>query len=286
MNVFRTRCVVVGLLLAYGFNVHCQEAPVEKKLLLSNHTQVGLTVLQTLDNYLSDLEYTGVGLQLRNVTRRYLSTDNQRWSLRSDLTLGLGVCTNYPQTATMSCTQLNYGVGLQRHWRVAPNLQLLLGGMADMDLATRASDRDVNNSANIDASINLNALATLRYDFRMWDRPFRFLMDARTPLLGAMFVPHRGESYYEIVTLGDHKDLSVFSSLHNKNGMNLSLLLQLPLRKVAWNIGLLYDRLVYTANGVAVRRNASGVLLGAAYDFSLFSRTRKNTRTTYLSSEW
>ena len=263
-----------------------QQPEVKKDLMTSITTQFGWSTLELNDAYLSDLRYSGYGMQFNNTTRRFLGTGNTRFSQRTDVTINAGVAMNQPQSASISYVGGNVGYGLQAHFKPLRNLQLLVGGQMDAELGIKGYSRDVNNAGNLDLATNLNLAATIRYDLPVWKTTLRLQADFQTPLLGLMFVPVRGESYSEIYYLHSYDNLFHLTSLHNKNGLNARYLVQIPLKHSVLNVGLHTEYLKYAANNMVFRRNITSFQVGATYDLVLFGGRKHPAPAGFISSEW
>lgn len=263
-----------------------QQPEVKKDLMTSITTQFGWSTLELNDAYLSDLRYSGYGMQFNNTTRRFLGMGNTRFSQRTDVTINAGVAMNQPQSASISYVGGNVGYGLQAHFKPLRNLQLLVGGQMDAELGIKGYSRDVNNAGNLDLATNLNLAATIRYDLPVWKSTLRLQADFQTPLLGLMFVPVRGESYSEIYYLHSYDNLFHLTSLHNKNGLNARYLVQIPLKHSVLNVGLHTEYLKYAANNMVFRRNITSFQVGATYDLVLFGGRKHPAPAGFISSEW
>lgn len=262
------------------------QKPIEQNLLLNSvTTQYGWSILNLRDAYLTELPYSGYGLQMGTTTRQFVNPGNQRLSKRSDVSILVGVASNQPASASMTYVGGNMGYGLQAHYRPIRNLQVLLGGEWDADFGLKIYSREVNNAFNMDLATNLNLAVTLRYDLSVFDNYFRLQADIRSPLAGIMFVPERGISYSEIIDLGSSDNLVHWSSLNNKNGLNMRYLVQIPLKKSILNIGLQTDLLKYAANDMVFKRSSTSIIVGTTFDLLQFGGRRNPVPAPYVSSE-
>ena len=278
--------IALGLAVGWNSVVSAQESADKNYLLTSVTTQYGWSMLNLTDAYLSDLPYSGYGLQFNTTSRRFANANNDRISLRTDINLQAGVSMNEPQSASISYIGGNVGYGVQAHIKPLRNVQVLLGGEWDAEMGLKAYSRNVNNVVNIDLATNLNLAATIRYDVPVWKNRIRLQADIRTPVLGLMFVPVRGESYSEIYYLHSYENLFHFTSLHNKNGLNIRYLVQIPLKHSILNIGFQTDYLKYAANNMVFRRNIMSMQVGASYDLIQFGGRKNRAPTHFVSSEW
>jgi len=278
--------IALGLAVGWNSVVSAQQPKEKNYLLTSVTTQYGWSMLNLTDAYLSDLPYSGYGLQFNTTARRFATAKSDRISLRTDINLNAGLASNDPQSATFTYIGGNVGSGVQAHFKPIRNVQVLLGGVWDAEMGVKIYSREVNNAANIDLATNLNLSATLRYDLPLWKNHIRLQADVRSPLLGLMFVPVRGESYSEIYYLRSYENLVHFTSLHNKNGLNIRYLVQIPLKNSILNIGFQTDYLKYAANNMVFRRNIMSMQVGASCDLIQFGGRKNRAPAHFVSSEW
>lgn len=284
--MYKAFWIVVFVVIGWNSIVSAQEPAENNYLLTSVTTQYGLSTLNLTDAYLSDLPYSGYGFLFSNTNRRFAKANNERISLRSDINIYAGITMNEPQSASITCAGGNFGYGVQFNFKPFRAMQMLIGGEWDAEMGIKAYSREVNNAGNMDLATNLNLAATFRYDVSVWEYPIRLQADVRTPLLGLMFVPVRGESYSEIYYLHSYENLFHFTSLHNKNGLNVRYMVQLPLKNMVLNIGFQTDYLKYAANNMVFKRNMTSLQVGATYDLIQFGGRKNAAPAHFISSEW
>jgi hypothetical protein len=276
----------LGLVLGVASPAFAQQSSDSLCLLTSINTMVGLSVLDIYDAYLSELPYTGLGLQVKNISRRFLNPENQTFSIRSDWKMDVGIALNQPATAAIAYMGGNGAFGVQYHLKPVNDFQLLIGGLCDAEVGVKSYSREVNNGGSLDLAANLNLAATLRYHVSVWNKLIRLQADFRIPLVGFMFVPELGESYMEIFDMGNYHGVFHFTSLHNKNGLNAAYTLQVPFNRMTLNLALCSDYCKYEANGLFFRRNITSIQMGATYDFYLFGGRKRKNPANFISTEW
>lgn len=285
-NLYKIGGLALTLALGGFSSVSAQQSEEPKYILTSQTNQFGLSTMDLTDAYLSDLPYSGYGLQYNSTARRLLSTQSKRFSMRTDLNVHTGLVMNQPQSASITYFGGSMGYGLQAQFRPLRNVQVLVGGIWDAELGVKSYSREVNNAFNMDLATNLNLAATIRYNLTVMEHQIRLQADLRSPLLGLMFVPERGASYSEIFYLNSYENLFHLTSLHNKNGLNIRYLIQIPLKKTVLNLGFQTDNLKYAANDMIFRRNITSMSVGASYDFVLFGGRKNAAPSRFISSEW
>jgi hypothetical protein len=259
------------------FNVIiCAQSPEEKKYLLTNYANsIGISTLNINDPYLSPLKYSGIGIRYNFENSRFLSLDNLNVSKQNKLSVLGGMTLNPAFTSSMSYVGVNYSWGMHYHFRPEKELLLMAGGNCEYDFAVKNVPRNINNPINLDMATNLNLSGVLLYDVPYKTRIIQFQIAVQSPLLGVMFVPKAGASYYEMFKLWNLNDAVHFSSLHNKRGIDINMMFKVPFNYTNWRFGVGYKALKYSANEMVFKRNELSLLIGTTFDFISFAG-RKN----------
>ena len=160
--------------------------------------QAGISLVAINDPYLSLLTYQGTGFRYSYVSTQYLSPDNTKVSFFNSIDFASGLTTNPASTASLTYTGGIYRLGLRYHLYSFQNFSVIAGGLLRSDFMLRSNSRNVNNPVNMDVAVGLNARLTGKYDFKLFKKPASITLNVESPLLGLMFVPHPGLSYYEI----------------------------------------------------------------------------------------
>jgi hypothetical protein len=256
-------------------NLYAQEQDnvEEKKYAMTTvDNRLGFSFLTLSDDYLSPLEYKGYGLKLETERRRFFSDEKTNLSHQSKIGFLPAVTQNPAKTATTFYVGLDYAWGVHYHFYPVRKFQILLGGFADIDLGLKLNSRNENNPFNMDLGTNLNASAIFIYDVH---KAIRLQASFSTPVLGAMFVPAYGASYYEIFDLGITSKLVHFSSFHNKHEFNQMLSVFFTLKHSILSINVNNNFLKYTANDMVFKRNETTISLGWSHYLRTFAG-RKN----------
>ena len=198
--------------------------------------------------------------------------------------LVVGIALNPSNSASMIYTGLNYSCGLHYHFRPIKNLQLLTGGLLDFDCGFKYLERNVNNPINVDLSTNINLSGFAMYNIYFMRRNMSFQMSVQSPILGCMFVPMGGASYYELFELGNLSGTTHFSSLHNKQGIHGTLTVDIPFNKCVWRFGFGYKGLKYAANEMVFNRNEMSLLIGKTFDIAVFAGKKNKAPSNFIST--
>lgn len=264
-----------GVLCICVFCVAAQGLDTEKKYALrTTNTSLGFSLLHLTDNYLSPLPYSGIGLKLNTESRKFYKPESDKLSYTIRGELKLGSTLNPAQTASILYLGFDLGYGTHYHFRPAKNLQILAGGVWDIDLGFKGNLRNVNNPFSLDLATNINLSAVVIYDIQAKKRIIRLQGALESPLIGCMFVPEKGVSYYEIFMLRASGHYAHFSFLHNKLGLRQSYSVEIPFNNAKWRFGISSEILKYSANSLIFKRQDITLFVG--YTRDLYGFTRKN----------
>ena len=157
----------------------------------------------TFETYLSPLEYKGPEVRFAYETMRMTRLMDGNVSAQNLLQLHASYTENISQTNHTYGGLVNWSYALHYQFRPAKGLKILFGPMLDLNAGVVYNRRNSNNPAQAKAYGGLGASGMLIWKFRIKNYPMTLRYQANLPLLGAMFSPEFGESYYEIFSLGN-----------------------------------------------------------------------------------
>ena len=278
-NIFLSIFFLINSLL------YAQTNDEQKYLLTSKTNTFGLSTINLTDPYISPLSYSGIGIRYDNENRHFLSPQNTKISMQSKLNIVGGLALNPAITSSMTYLGMNYGWGLHYHFRPITGLQLMAGGLWDVDFGFKYIARNVNNPVNIDLATNLNLSGVAVYDIPLRKRVLQLQLAVQSPILGCMFVPREGASYYEMFELWNLSDAVHLSSLFNKRGINGIFSLDVPFNRSVWRFGLSYQGLKYTADNMVFKRNELSLLIGTTFDVATFGGRKNHAPGNFISTK-
>ncbi len=196
----------IMLLIALGtfLSVGAQEDSLRATRYVMRSTLFGVGHSNVFETYLSPLEYTGTEVRFLHESMRMTRLLGGKVSGQSLIQVNASYNKNISQTAEMYAGLVNWSYALHYQFRMNDDkLKILVGPMLDLNGGVVYNRRNSNNPAQAKAYGGLGASGMLIYKFRIARYPLTVRYQANLPLLGVMFSPEYGESYYEIFSLGN-----------------------------------------------------------------------------------
>lgn len=273
------------IFLFFGAGVVAQQTTDKKYSLTTATDNAALGLVSITDPYLSPQLYSGAGVSYEHIERSYFKPENTDYSKMSRLTATGALALNPSFSSAMTYLGFSYNWGAFYHYRKLKNLHILVGSTADGQFGFKSISRNVNNPVNLDMAVNLNAAALLHYDLKTRRKTYRFNYELETPLIGCMYVPLVGASYYEMFELGDLSNAIHFSSLHNKSGLKSALTIDIPLRRSILTCGVSSQSLIYKANDLVFKYSSFSLQVGFKYDLYVFRGKNNPAPANFISTE-
>ena len=259
------------LLLFIASEVLSQSNSNSNYLLINANDKISFSYLELTDPYLSPITYSGLGLSYEHSSAKFFSTDNNRLSNEGRISGWGGLALNPQNSAAMLYAGAKYSWGIFYHLNIFPQFNIKVGGNTEFDLGYKNLTRNVNNPVNVDLALNLNAAAKASYSIPIHRKTIILNYELESPIIGVMFVPMGGASYFEMFELGSLTNSFHFSSLHNKLGFTNQLSVAYPFKRSTWQIGIKSANLKYQANEMLFKRNIYSINIGIKYDLNIFS---------------
>lgn len=203
-------------------------------LTTNNTWMFGFGVANMYDTYLSPLKYKGYSIRIFNEKMRRTTWFNYRFDKQQIFGFEFSKGDNPAKNATDYWFLLDYRLG--GHYRIIQNnnFRLGIGGLWDIDLGVLYNDRNGNNPASARFYSNFNASIMASYKLSRF--AIRWQLDS--PLMGMLFSPKYGQSYYEI-SLGNSAKIVNFASLHNQRALRNYITVDVPVNKYIIRVGYL-----------------------------------------------
>lgn len=230
--------LVFTLLLAGCMGMlHAQE---DEPLEVINAQMIGLGHINTLDTYLSPEKYSGP--ELRYISQTTRLRPSRRFS--TQLTHYGSFATTEDRSGDGSQMSGLYTFSLARHrdwWLRGDKWLLQAGWMGDLNMGFIYDGRNTNNPAQARFSLQLGPSLAALYKTHVGKMPLVTRYEVSAPLVGLMFSPNYGQSYYEIFSLGNYDHNIVATTIFSAPSLRQMLTVDFRLWGITWRVGYLGD---------------------------------------------
>ena len=179
-------------------------SPLAAKAQTSSH-MLGLGPSKVLDTYLTPEKFSGTGYTYLYI-RDNAPTDSLRKRWTTTIEHELNLSTTKDRSGNASDLEVTYNLYGARYYNLYPasHLHLQVGAAINTCVGAIYNMTSSNNPAQARAAINIMPSGTATYNFNIRNQRFTARYELNLPLLGVMFSPNYGQSYYEIFQLGNY----------------------------------------------------------------------------------
>lgn len=245
-----------------------QEDPAPQKV-ITNVRMLGAGSANILDTYISPKKYRGTEL-------RYIShtTRMREWGTRvSRQIVHQGYISHTEnrsgdgdEIAGMYC----FSYGAHYNWTLCGGkLTLKAGGTLDAGIGFLYNTRNSNNPAQARMSLAVSPSAAAEWRFRIRRRPLSLRYEVGAPLVGVMFSPNYGQSYYEIFSRGDYDHNVVPTTIFSTPSLRQMLTLDLTLHRTTLRVGWLGDWQQAEVNNLKYHSYSNMLVVGIVRNFKI-----------------
>lgn len=247
--------------------------PVDGRSPTERAFMLGIGSTNQLDTYLSPMSYKGTQLSFLARSERMTHLASRHVSFQNTFHAAFTSADNPAGTASCLGGRLAYDAGWHYHFSPLPHLDLKGGALVGADLGFLYNDHGGNNPAQGHFSIDLSLSAGAAYSFRLRKLPLRVGYQADMPMVGMMFSPEFGESYYEISQRGVGHNLLC---AHPGNALcfRQTLMLDFHLKRITLRVGYLCDVRQSHAHSLKYRDASHSFMFGIARHFQLMKRVK------------
>ncbi len=246
--------------------------PIPDRSPIARTVLFGIGRTNQLDSYLSPMEYTGLQVSFLTKRERMTHLANRHISFQSTMQGAFTTTDNPAETADFLGGRLAYDAGWHYHFYPLKKLDLKAGALVGADLGFLYNSRNGNNPAQGHFSADISLSAGAGYSFNIRRLQMQAAYQADMPMIGIMFCPEFGESYYEISQQGVGHDI-LFA--HPGNALSLRQLLTLDfcLRRITLRVGYLCDIRQRNARSLKYHDISHSFMFGFVRHFQLLRRT-------------
>lgn len=239
-------------------------------------TMYGVGYSNIFDTYLSPQEYQGMDFRVSRETMRMSRMGDGNISIQNLFQANVSYTHNRADNNNTLAGLVNWNYGLHYQFRITENFKLLAGGLGDFNGGFVYNLRNTNNPASARAYINLDASGMAIWRIRLKRHPITLRYQVNVPVMGVMFSPHYGESYYEIFTLGHSGGVIRFTSVHNQPSVRQLFTVDFPIRYATMRMGYFCDLQQSSINGIKTHTYSHVFMVGVVKELYRLSNRKAN----------
>ena len=242
-----------------------------QEVLRTSSYQVGIGSTGILDTYLSQEHFSGEGITYLYTTDR--SRKDRSWHTLMEHQANLAHVNDRPDQVEELQGDYTFFIGRLRRWNLlSGRLTLEAGGMAAANIGFIYNTYNSNNPAQGRFSLNIMATGVATWRFRRLGRNAALRYEVQLPLVGVMFSPNYGQSYYEIFNRGNYDHNRVPTTFISSPTMRHQLMADVNVsRTTTLRFGYLGDIQQASVNGLKSHIYSHRFMFGLVKIFSIIS---------------
>lgn len=249
-----------------GMAAQTDATPLDK--ITTNAKMIGWGCVDMLDTYLSPERYKG--WQVNYLSHTIHEREDRRISTLSVHQGSFAHADNRAGNANEMQAMYRFAYAWHYNWHfLNRHLNVKAGGMLNTHLGMLYNARNSNNPMQAEVGLNVAPSVMASYRFSIKNKPLTVRYEADAPLLGMMFSPNYGQSYYEIFSEGNYDHNVVFTHPINALSLRQMLTLDFSLYKTTFRIGYLGDYKQAHVNHLRYHTYSHVLVLGIVKKFTL-----------------
>lgn len=281
------RLWTIGVLAAMVHLAHAQtDSPATGSALSEPQLQMRSFMFGTgrsnlLETYLSPLEYTGIEIRFSHERIRRTSLFHSKVVGQSLLNIFGSTTQNRAKNNHAYSGMLSWNYNLMYCFQPAEKLKILAGPSLSLNAGVVYNSRNSNNPAQAKAFGNIGASGMVIYHASILHIPVILRYQATLPLLGAMFSPEFGESYYEMFSLKHDGKHVRCTTPFNSPSLTQMLTLDIPVGNAMLRLGSICDIQQARINGLKMHSYSYDCMIGFTQYFSLHKGNVSSKKTPF-----
>lgn len=236
---------------------------------ITNARMIGVGATDILDTYISPEKYRGTELRYVSHTTRM-----REWGSRMSRQIVHQGYLSHSENRSGDGTEIAgmycFSYGAHYNWFfLGGDINVKAGATLNADAGFLYNTRDGNNPAQARLAVSLSPSAVVTWRFRALKKRLAVRYEVGAPLLGLMFSPNYGQSYYEIFNRGDYDHNVVPTTFVSAPSLRQMLTLDIPVGRTALRVGWLGDWQQSEVNNIKYHNYSNMLVLGIVRSFKL-----------------
>lgn len=269
--------IVLALLCTCLLPIRGQVDSAQVSRYVTRATMYGLGYSNVFDTYLSPQEYKGIDFRISRESMRMTNLWDGNISVQNFLQADVSYTHNRADNNNTFAGLVNWNYGLHYQFRITDNFKLLAGALGDANLGFVYNLRNGNNPASARAYVNLDASGMAIWHLKVKKYPMVLRYQINVPMIGVMFSPHYGQSYYEIFSLGNGSGVVQFTTLGNQPSLRQMLTVDFPIGIAKLRCGYVADLLQSDVNGIRTHTYSHAFMIGVVKEFYVLNNKKGNS---------
>ena len=277
---------VILMLTALSLCAFAQQTESTEKIVTSKFSLL-IGSSSVADHYFTNQEYSGsmMGLSLK-FGSFYKKNSNLSWEY--DMTyIGFGSPTNPAGTGSLNVYDASFEYKTSYNWNPAKNLHLRAGGSFDLNMGVLMDPDGINNVLQILGQPQIKAVAGIKYGWNFKKMNLNLYADLGLPIMGFATVGSKYEGTFVMINnilpwgmLDPALSHIHFTSLHNLQGYNLDLGLDLEFKHLTFSMSV--DTRNKWWNAYDSQSYKKYTFFNMGFSVDLVSRSRLSSNNRYF----
>lgn len=253
---------------------------------VTNALELQLGKASARDTYLTPQLYSGLNLGLRY--DRWHAWKQPQWVSQQSLTAHIGLLEDAGKHSEEWVGRFTYRYAAHYRWEHlwCDPLTVMVGAFSGIEAGFDYNLKLAggNNPATAKLAVNTGLSAVGIWHYNLKGKGCSAMLQAQLPLMGYAVQPEYGASYYETFYLNTENNELCFTSLHNRQDLDVRLTTDLALAVLPWmrdngnsvRVGIGYQIQTMDVNKVVTRYSSFDFVIGLVFEHLKYNRQKSN----------